>query len=134
MKNVFILLLFFAIAGIALLKGTTLQKPVAVAPRITPLTIPYIGRLQILNGCGSSGAAQSVAGFLREHHFDVKTIGNADNWNFTETLVISRILDTSIAVQVAEALSSNGIVLIRNQETRYDVTVIIGNDYRERIQ
>jgi len=134
MKNILILLLFSAIAGIALLKGTTLQPPEPVTPVLKPSSIPYIGRLQILNGCGSSGAASGVASFLRSHHFDVKNIGNADNWNFAETMVISRIIDTSIAVQVAEALSSKKIVLIRNQETRYDVTVIIGNDYRERIQ
>jgi LytR cell envelope-related transcriptional attenuator len=135
MKNVLILFFFTAFAGIALLKGTTLNEYKVDKPQnAAPAAVPYIGRIQILNGCGSSGAAHGVAEFLRSHHFDVKNIGNADSWSFTETLVISRIADTTIADQVAQTLSTKNSVLIRNQETRYDVTVIVGNDYRERIR
>ena len=136
MKNIVILFFFAAIGGIALLKGITLSE--RTPPKKTvpiPSPVPYIGRVQILNGCGSSGAAHSVAEFLRLHNFDVKNIGNADNWNHAQTLVISRTVDTTIAVEVARTLSiKNNVVLIRNQETRYDVTVLIGNDYRELIK
>jgi hypothetical protein len=75
-----------------------------------------------------------MADYLRRQHFDVKNIGNADNWNFPQTMVISRISDTTIAAQVASVLATNHLVLIRTSENQYDVTVIVGPDYRERMQ
>lgn len=135
MKNIIILFLFTVVAGLAILKGSSYTYKIPVKQQIeTTDRIPYIGRLQILNGCGIGGAAHTVAEYLRFHNFDVKNIGNAENWNFTETLIISRFIDTTIAQQVALALLSKNMVLIRTQETRYDVTVIVGNDYRERMQ
>jgi hypothetical protein len=133
MKNVCILCLIAAITGFAIFKGITIRQPVPIKSRASP-DIPYIGRIQILNGCGSSGAAHLMADYLRKMHFDVKNIDNADSWNYQETLVISRMNDTIIVQQVADALSTHKTVLIRNQENLYDVTVIVGNDYRERIQ
>lgn len=132
MKNIILFLLFALIVSIAILKGTQQIKQVPHKVKKTVTSeVPHIGRVQILNGCGSSGIAHKLADYLRACHFDVKNIDNAENWNYEETLVISRTLDTTVAVQVAEALNTDKIVLIRNQETRYDVTVIIGNDYRE---
>ena len=144
MKNLFTLLLIIFCLGLAILKGTALVKQVpapgntvktvAVAPTDTT-DVPYIGRIQVLNGCGTSGSAHMVAGYLRKHDFDVKNIDNADNWNYPETLIISRTGDTTIAAQVAAALHTGNVVMIRNSETpRYDVTVIVGPDYRERLQ
>lgn len=134
MKNLFILFLIAVTIGFAIVKGNNLKLAPVTRKKTAQVIIPSIGRIQILNGCGSGGAAHAMASYLRSKNFDVKNIGNAEHWNFQHTLVISRVLDTSIAVQVAAALSTDKKVLIRNQETVYDVTVIIGNDYRERIQ
>lgn len=144
MKNLFTLLLIIFCLGLAILKGTSLVREVP-APGNTVKTIavsttdtadvPYIGRIQVLNGCGTSGSAHLVAEYLRKHDFDVKNIDNADNWNYPETLIISRTGDTTIAAQVASALHTGNVVMIRNSETTpYDVTVIVGPDYRERLQ
>ena len=87
-----------------------------------------------ISGCGTKGVAHLMADHLRKNNFDVKNIGNAEHWNFPETLVISRISDTTIATQVAEVLDSKNMVLIKTKENLYDVTVIVGPDYRERLQ
>ena len=140
MKNFFTLIVIAAIIGLAMLKGTTipLKKRPAAKPQITETgeteNIPWLGRIQVLNGCGTGGVAHLMAEFLRKNNFDVKNIGNAENWNYPETLVISRINDTTIASQVAASLNTSNMILIKNEEELYDVTVIVGPDYRERIK
>ncbi len=135
MKNLFTLLMITVFLGVAIWKGTViLKRSPPPAQQAFHTDIPYIGRIQVLNGCGSGGSARIIADYLRKNNFDVKNIGNADNWNFPETLVISRISDTSIALQVMEVLHTKKMALIKNQENLYDVTVIVGPDYRERIQ
>jgi hypothetical protein len=136
MKNFITLIAIAAIIGFSILKGLSVPQQSSVQQRQTtaPTDVPWIGRIQVLNGCGSGGSARIIADHLRRSHFDVKNIGNAENWNFPQTLVISRVNDTTIAAQVAEALKTDNMVLIRTQENLYDVTVIVGPDYRERIQ
>ncbi|MBN1577472.1 MAG: LytR C-terminal domain-containing protein [Chitinispirillaceae bacterium] len=136
MRNVVALLAIAVIIGFSIHKGTALQKRAAPSSPAAPARqsdVPSIGRIEVLNGCGSGGSARIMADYLRKKHFDVKYIGNADNWNFTETLVVSRVADTSIALQVAAALDTKNMVLIRTPENLYDVTVIVGPDYRERL-
>lgn len=96
--------------------------------------VPYIGKIQVLNGCGEPGAANVVADSLRKKSFDVKDIGNAPTSNYESTIVISRTRDMTIAKQVAEVFNTNRCILIRNEDLPYDVTVIIGRDYKERIR
>jgi hypothetical protein len=96
--------------------------------------VPAIGRIQILNGCGISGAAGAAADFLRRHGFDVKNIGNADTFNYPFTIVASRTRDTAIANEIAQTLGSDKTIILRNSETLYDVTVYVGADFAERIQ
>lgn len=138
MKNFFTLILICLIIGIAIATGITRQtqdRPLGTIPDAEQQnTVPYIGRIQILNGCGADGAAHQMANFLRSHHFDVKNIGNAESWNYPKTLVISRISDTTIATQVAKALKTEKMLLMKTRETLYDVTVIIGPDYEKRIR
>jgi hypothetical protein len=140
MKHLLTLLIIVLLSGLAVLKGNILLKTASPAgtavatPTPSSPVVPYIGRVQVLNGCGAGGSAHRIAEFLRKNHFDVKNIGNADNWNYPETLIIARTGDTTIAAQVAEVLNTKNMVMIRNQEKTFDVTVIVGPDYRERVQ
>jgi hypothetical protein len=95
---------------------------------------PYIGKIQVLNGCGSIGAAKTVTDYLRAKKFDVKDVGNAKTGNYKETLVVSRIKDQTIAQQVAQALGIHAVILIRNGDEMYDVTVFVGEDFKERVR
>jgi hypothetical protein len=101
------------------------------------LSVPFLGPVQVLNGCGAVGAGDRMADFLRARKFDVKNIGNAPEKNYPYTLVISRLKDTTIAHQIHDSLHAGACMLLRNGDTTYTVTVIIGadySDYKERIQ
>ena len=96
--------------------------------------VPSIGRIQVLNGCGSAGAADKMTDFLRVKKFNVANTGNASSWNYPFTLVVSHNNDMTIANQIAAALTTGHVVLMRKEDHAYDVTVIIGPDYEERIR
>jgi hypothetical protein len=108
-------------------KNASLQKQIAAS-------VPSIGRIQVLNGCGIDGAADKMTDFLRGKKFNVANTGNALSWNYRFTLVISHMKDMAIARQIAAALSTDRVVLMRKEDRAYDVTVIIGPDYEERIR
>lgn len=119
---------------IALVIGFFRNHPAALKiPRETAPAVPCIGRIQVLNGCGINGAANRVTDFLRQKKFDVKSTDDAETWNYPHTLVISRTADMTIARQVAAALGTDRCVLMRNNDSTYNVTVIVGPDYAERI-
>ncbi|HEX7509901.1 MAG TPA: LytR C-terminal domain-containing protein, partial [Chitinivibrionales bacterium] len=52
--------------------------------------------------------------------------------NYPSTLVVSRTKDMSVARQIAAALGTEKVVLMRTGDETYDVTVFIGPDYPER--
>jgi hypothetical protein len=136
MNNVATLLVLCLICGGAIIIGSYRIDSFAATEKNDPVhaAIPYIGRIEVLNGCGIAGAANETADFLRRHHFDVKNIGNAQAWNYCSTLVVSRTENMTHARKVAEALSTGRVILLRNEQTDYDVTVFIGPDYKEIIQ
>ena len=139
MKNAVVLCLLVAVLAAAIFLGgrranpSTSQVP---APPGVGHTIPSIGRIQVLNGCGADGAANKMADFLRAKGFDVKNKGNAPTSNYPFTLIVSRKKDMAIARQIAGALGAEGdkVVLMRNGDETYDVTVFVGPDYPERIK
>ena len=94
--------------------------------------IPSVGSIQVLNGCGVVGAANNVADFLQAKGFDVKNKGNAPTNNYPFTLVVSRKKDGAIARQVAQALGTDKLSLVRTSDEPYDATVFVGPDFLER--
>jgi hypothetical protein len=138
-KNVLVLLVLVSILCGAIFLGMR-RSAGLIEPKQTLSgfvgTIPSIGRIQILNGCGSAGAANKVGDYLRVKGFDVKNKGNAPTSNYSFTLVVSRKKDMSVAGQVAAALGveSDKTILMRTGDETYDVTVFVGTDYPERIK
>ena len=119
---------------IGILRNPVVVRSSAAAQENGGIIVPSIGRVLVLNGCGAEGAADKMTDFLRTKKIDVKNTGNAASWNYPFTLVISRSADMTVARQIAKALRTDHIVLIRKEDRTYDATVIIGPDYRERIQ
>ena len=137
MKNVVILLVTVAVLVAAMAAG--MRAPRGAGANAAPQKsedrgerVPSVGKIQVLNGCGIDGAANIVSEFLRQRKFDVKNIGNAPTGNYQTTLVVSRRKDSAVARQVAEALKTNSIFLMRNGDEMYDVTVYVGADFQER--
>jgi hypothetical protein len=128
-----LLLTVCVILILAILIGV--KKDISQRPQETAgPAVPHIGRIEVLNGCGLSGAGDTLADFLRNRGFDVKYIGNAETWNYPFTLVASRTRDASIARQVCAALKTDKLVLLRTGDEQYDATVFVGADFSERLQ
>jgi len=127
---------------VSLFIGIHLQKPVqaahrpaietAPAPVSLSQNIPYKGSIQVLNGCGVTGAADQMAAFLREKNFDVKKVENAQSWNYPATMIVSRTEDMTLARELGKILKTDKVVLVRNAEQLYDVTIVTGPDFRDR--
>lgn len=94
-----------------------------------PVTVPFIGAVQILNGCGTPGAAQVIADILRRNGFDVKEIGNAPDWNYRHTLVAARTRNLQTAALVAKTLKTDNLIPLRNDDGLFDVTLFVGDDF-----
>jgi len=135
MSNILTLIVVACILGISTLIGSGMESDRPIREKKnTTCTVPDVGRIEILNGCGVEGAAGKVADFLRSRNFDIKSTANADGWKYPFTIVVSRSLDTTIASQVATALNTDKLVVIRSNDNLHDVTVFIGPDFGERIQ
>lgn len=84
--------------------------------------------VEVLNGCGISGIADDVAGFLSDKDFDVMFVGNAGDFGYRETVVVDRSGDRSKALEVARVLGRKPVVYQVNSSSFVDVTVIVGTD------
>ena len=137
MKNAIVFLVLCGVLVLAIFLGMQrvgFAEPQPAAIKEQNGGIPSVGRIQILNGCGVAGAANKVADYLRAQRFDVKNKGNAPTSNYPFTVVVSRKKDRSIAEQVARALATDKIILLRTSDETYDVTVFVGADFSERIK
>lgn len=115
-------LLIFGSAGLAIDCGRTQETP-------KPAVIPEVGHIQVLNASGVKGAAQNMAALLRSRGFDVVEVGNYDEWYFPHTIVASRSPEMRIANQVAAALNTKRVFLLRQEGVMLDATVFVGRDF-----
>ena len=60
--------------------------------------------VEVLNGCGIQGMADKFSRFLREHHIDVLNSDDADHYNYTHTLIITRTGNFQILDKVSSLL------------------------------
>ena len=88
-------------------------------------------QVEVLNGCGISGAATTMTNSLRRYGFDVVEIGNFDHFDVQKTMVISRNGDMASARQVASALGISEDQILREESPDFylDLTIVIGTDY-----
>lgn len=95
--------------------------------------ISEIIQIEVLNGCGVSGIANSYTKLLRANGFDVVETGNFETFDLQETIIISRSGVMTNAHRVANALGVSEKNVIRESSPDYylDVSVIIGNDYEK---
>jgi hypothetical protein len=88
-------------------------------------------QIDVLNGCGSKGAATTTMNLLRSRGFDVVSVQNYKTSRVPETLVIDRVGNLASARRVASALgvAEKNIVQQLNPDYFVDVSVVIGKDY-----
>lgn len=95
--------------------------------------ISEIIQVEVLNGCGVSGIANSYTGLLRKNGFDVVETGNFETFDVKETIIVSRSGVMTNALRVANALgvSEDNVILESSPDFYLDVSVIIGHDYEK---
>ena len=90
-------------------------------------------KVEVLNGCGVPGLAKEVADFLRTKGYDVIDITNAENYDFTRTIILDRTSEKAEhALNVASTLGleEKDAFSELSSGRGLDVTVIIGKDFR----
>jgi hypothetical protein len=96
--------------------------------------IPNTGQIQILNGCGKPGAAETFRNYLTDRGFDIIEFGNAASWNYAHTLVVARTANEPVARDLAKVLNTDNLVHLFDPLALVDATVFIGKDYEELIK
>lgn len=96
--------------------------------------VPNTGQIQILNGCGKSGAAEAFRNYLTDRGFDIIEFGNAASWNYAQTLVVARTDNEPVARDLARVLNTDNLVHLFDPLALVDATVFIGKDYEELIK
>ena len=91
-------------------------------------------KVEILNGCGIKGIAARASEFLRsEHRIDVIRSDNANNYNYSKTIIIGRNEDLEKILSVSKAFdisinNKNRIQHVPDETLGVDVTIILGKD------
>lgn len=118
------------IAGLIVFAATAFWQSPPPPPRPAP-QIAHNIRVEILNGCGTSGLAGQLGEKLRDFGVDVMTLGNAENFNFAETIVMDRIGKIEYARQVAALIGTPNVIQQKTPDTYRleEVTIILGRDY-----
>jgi hypothetical protein len=96
--------------------------------------VPNTGQIQVLNGCGKSGAAELFRNFLTDQGFDIIEFGNAASWNYTHTLVVARTENLPVARDLAKVMGTDKLVHLFDPLAMVDATVFVGKDYEELIK
>lgn len=143
-KIFFILFLVLLLIGIGFwfmmirnksLQTTTEETPTPVeeiteTATPTPETINRKNvKLQILNGSGISGAAGKLQGVLESAGYSQITVGNADSYSFTTTLVV---FDKTVSQDIRDDITDELEKLYGKVETtekssaRFDAVITIG--------
>ena len=127
---VFVLILIIAVGVIIYLRIAQNHKPDENAIYYKNLSDRRVVEIELLNGCGKGQIVIQLLKMFREKGFDVKKTGNADNFNYNETLIIDRTQKGNFAGSVKELLKLGKIEA--DTSGRYspvDITVVIGKDY-----
>lgn len=86
--------------------------------------------VEVLNGCGESGAASLYSSYLINEGFDVLEVKNAKNFDYLNTNIIIHNEDKiTIANNIAKKLNIEYIKI--NENGIWDFSVIIGKDYKQ---
>ena len=94
-----------------------------------PVVDPATVEIRVLNGCGESGASRDMTTYLRDRRFDVVSAGNADNFNYENTMVVNHSVRPEIGQAVARSLGCNHLTSSPDDMALFDVTVILGRDW-----
>lgn len=122
-----LLILFLAYTLLVQITRTSQQDDKTAEKVLLPSQV----QIEVLNGCGVSGAADKFTEYLRARGFDVVNKGNYSSFDVDNTLVIDRSNNADKAALVAEVLGVENKRIIKQFNNQYflDVSVIVGKDF-----
>lgn len=90
-------------------------------------------QIDVQNGCGITGIADKFTDYLRANGFDVVEMGNYNNSDVQQTMVIDRAGNIKNAKLLAGSLGVSEKQVIQQMNKNYflDATVVIGKDYQQ---
>jgi hypothetical protein len=92
-------------------------------------------QVEVLNGCGVSGVAESLTDYLRINNIDEVNLGNYRSFEIENSIIIGRnekIHNAEIVAAIV-GLDAHNIIQQINPDYMLDVTFILGKDYRDLI-
>jgi len=84
--------------------------------------------IEVLNGSGEKGIATRVASELRKLGFDVLIVGNADRFDYMNTIVIDRKGNKELVERLIKLTGIKRAIIQKLDKPLVDATVIIGSD------
>lgn len=85
-------------------------------------------RMEVLNGTGKDGLGKAAARALMRKKVDVLLVGNADGFDYPQTVLIAR-KDKPEIKTLGELLGCERFIEQLRDDTLVDATLIIGADY-----
>jgi hypothetical protein len=87
-------------------------------------------RIEVLNGTGEKGLAQSAARALRKMGVDVLHVSNAESFTYDESILVAR-KDNDRLKALGKALGCSNVIEQLKGDSIVDATLIIGADYQK---
>ena len=134
-KEILLTLILLVVAVSAIFLGSIVEyyNPThAIAAQARANVVPDRSFVYVFNGTNRQGLAARTTEILRARGFDAHSKGNMRARTYARTLVISRNGKMEQARAVAEVLGvRTPFFLISDIETTNEITVIMGEDFRE---
>ena len=136
--NIFLnVIIFFLVLVVAFLSISIVKKIKSNnnnSARVENTKVPAaIIQLEVLNGCGVSGAAEKITDFLRSNRVDVVQMKNYISFDIEKSLVIDRTGNKLNAEKIADILGIDRKNIVQQISNDYflDVSLVIGKDYNQ---
>ncbi|HWA52273.1 MAG TPA: LytR C-terminal domain-containing protein [Patescibacteria group bacterium] len=100
-------------------------------PTPTPTADLSTFKISVLNGNGGIGVATAAKAVIEKAGFTVTDVGNADNFNFTDTLVqVKSTVPSDVVEKIKNALSANYSVAMGDPldaNSNFDIVITVGS-------
>ena len=90
-------------------------------------------QIEVLNGTGETGLAMETAMKLRKMGIDVLIVGDAERYDFDESVLVDRKGNPDLMRRLSRLLGCRRVLKQVQQKPLVDATLIIGKD-RERLR
>ena len=89
---------------------------------------PFKAELELLNGSGEDGLAMKTRIALIRMGIDVLRVGDAEHYNFEESLLIDRKGNPKLMKELSRRTGCRRVILQVQEHPLFDATFVIGHD------